>query len=179
MTGSDANTHGYPGGQGSPDATGNGVGDGQLEGDAAELLDRVRRVVEEADPVPAAVLAAARAAFDLRTLDADLAELVADSRDSAALVRGPSGRRQLAFAAGAVTLDVEVTADGSRRRLLGFAEGTSGPVTAQSSRVGVDPVTVSLDEAGRFLVDGLPAGPTRLSCPGAGGRPVVTAWAVL
>ena len=165
---------------GHRDAHGNGDVDSATAADRDDgLVDRLRRVAAEADPVPAAVLAAARAAFDLRTLDADLAELVADSRDSAALVRGPGGRRQLAFAAGAVTLDVEVTEDGTRRRLLGSAEGTTGPVTAHSSRAGVAPVTADLDEAGRFLLDGLAAGPTRLSCPGAAGRAVVTAWAVL
>ena len=173
MAGSD--TSGHPGRYVHRDQQEHGPG----HRDEDALADRLRRVATEADPVPAQVLVAARAAFDLRALEADLAELVADSRDSAALVRGPSGRRQLAFAAGVVTLDVEVTADGPTRRLLGFAEGTTGPVTARSSLPGAEPVTVELDEVGRFLLDGLPAGPTRLSVPGPGGRPVVTPWAAL
>ncbi len=194
----DANGHARENGNGHARENGNGHarenGNGHANGDAdrttdgkadvEEVLIALRSVVTEADPVPAPVLAAARAAFDLRSLDTDLAELVADSLDTAKRVRGPSGRRQLAFAAGAVTLDVEVTADGGRRRLLGFAEGTPGPVSAEASAGGTaagaaDPVTAGLDELGRFVLDGLPPGPIRLRCPGAGGRAVVTPWTVL
>ena len=40
---------------------------------------RLRRISGEAEPVPEHVLEAGRAAFALRDLDAELAELVADS----------------------------------------------------------------------------------------------------
>lgn len=149
------------------------------DGNGDQVEAWLRKVVGEADPVPSAVSAAARSAFDLRSLDTDLAELVADSRDSAALVRGVVGRRQLAFAAGSVSLDVEVTGDGARRRLIGIAEGTAGPVTAESSLAGVAPVTVELGDHGRFVLEGLAAGPTRLRCPGFGGRVVCTPWTAL
>jgi len=42
----------------------------------------LRSVIERADPVPPPVVAAAKASFTWRTIDSELAELVADSADN-------------------------------------------------------------------------------------------------
>ena len=149
------------------------------------LVGRLRGVAAEADGLPPGVLAAARAAFGLRGVDAELADLVADSFETAHLVRGPSVRRLLAWAAGTVSVDVEVSGTGPARRLVGTVEGAGGPVTVESAAAGraagrpADPVTLELDDAGRFSVDGVPGGPVRLRVTRAGARAVITAWVVV
>jgi hypothetical protein len=44
-----------------------------------DLLAELRRVAEDADPVPAAMLDTARALFELRSLDVELLALLSDS----------------------------------------------------------------------------------------------------
>src|SRR5687767_1821310 len=86
------------------------------------LLAELARLVRERDPVPPALEEMARQSFTWRTVDAELAELVADSRDpeGAPVVRGAmAGVRLLAFATAHLRLDVEVMADGGARRLVG------------------------------------------------------------
>ena len=71
------------------------------------LLARLGEAARSQDPVPAAVLANAAAALELRDLDTALAALVADSDDvdeALALVRGPQSTRLLTFEAPAVDL---------------------------------------------------------------------------
>lgn len=137
-----------------------------------ELADVLRRV----DPVPPAVVAAARASFAWRDLDAALARLTADSLRDLAGVRGGSGRL-LTFAAGAVTIEVEVTPAGGRLRILGQV------VPPQPARLRVDQpggsVEVVADHLGRFAVADLAAGATRFHCSPVDGEPVRTEWTLL
>ena len=77
------------------------------------LMAEVRAVLENADPVPPAVLAAAKGTFTWRTIDSELAELVADSADSlagavGAGVRGETAPRLLTFEAAGLVVEVEV-----------------------------------------------------------------------
>ena len=74
------------------------------------LLAELADVIEHADPVPASVLVAAKAAFTWRTIDADLAELVADSLAEAAGVRGREAARLLTFRASAIDGEVDAVA---------------------------------------------------------------------
>jgi hypothetical protein len=46
-------------------------------------------------------------------------------------------------------------------------------------RAGGRDEAVHLDELGRFLAEGVPAGPARLRCRSTTGRTVVTAWVSL
>jgi hypothetical protein len=60
-----------------------------------ELLAEVARAAELADPVPAEVLEAARASLTWLRVDAELAELLADSKNAPRAVRSqrsPRGR---------------------------------------------------------------------------------------
>jgi hypothetical protein len=143
------------------------------------LLARLRRIAAEADPVPELVIQAARSAFGLRELDAQLAELVRDSAVDvpATSVRGP-GARLLSFEVGDVAVECEINERDLRRDILGqLVGGNASGVAAEVP--GAAAVTVPVDERGRFSVRDLPAGPVRLRCRLADGTTVVTSWAAV
>jgi hypothetical protein len=139
------------------------------------LLTALRSVVANADPVPPSVVEAARAAYVWRTIDAELAELTADSAMASSGVRSSSAPRLLTFEGAGVEVEVEVAETGSTRRL-----------SAQLVPVGPAQVTVrwsggtketTADELGRFAVEGIPAGSVSLVVERAGvGHPIVTSW---
>ena len=97
----------------------------QVEGpgpDDEPLIEKLRGVATEVDPVPERMLAAARGTYTWRTVDAELAVLAYDSvldDDRAALVRGSGEARLLTFAAAELTIELEVTLSGERRRIVG------------------------------------------------------------
>jgi hypothetical protein len=150
------------------------------------LEEELRALAARFEPVPDRLVQAAVDAYAWRTVDADLAELVFDSladSQEAALVRGGEGERLLSFQASSLTIEIEVTAAGAARRLIGQL------VPPQRADVEIrrqdEVVTIATDELGRFIADSLPAGPVSLRCvpaagaPGAAGQikpPVVTDW---
>src|ERR1700732_817424 len=86
------------------------------------LLAQLRHLARTADPVPDEVVFAARGSFAWRRVDADLAALTFDSLlDDAGLatVRSGDAVRLVTFDAGDVSVELEITARGPRRRLLG------------------------------------------------------------
>ena len=146
----------------------------------SDLEDELRGVLARLDPVPPGLVEAGVGAFAWRTIDADLAELVFDSlvdQDEAALVRGDQAGRLLSFRAGTLTIEVEVTATGPSRRLMGqLMPPQRGDVDI---RHGDSTTTVEADELGRFSAGPLPAGPVSLRCrPGSAPDqpPIVTEW---
>lgn len=145
-----------------------------------QLLAELRDIAAQADPVPAPLLDAARSAFELRDLDAMLAELVHDSAvDAPAMaVRGGGGaERVLSFTVRAVAVECQITTRGSRRDLLGQLVG--GRAEEMDVQITGAVTTVPVNDAGRFSVRGLPAGPFRLRCRLADGTSLVTSWAGL
>jgi len=143
------------------------------------VLAELRRIAAEVDGPPHLVLEAARAAFLMRRLDAELAELVADSAidDGPVLVRGvEDGLRLLSFETDRVSVEVQVTEDGERRSLLGQVEGASGEVEVETS---ADHRVVVLDDSGRFTVEDVPSGTVRLHLVADDGSPVTTSWVSL
>lgn len=142
-----------------------------------EFIAHLRRIAVRADPVPEALLAAARAAFGLREVDVRVAELVRDSAVGApaTAVRGP-GARLLSFEAADAVIECEVTAHGSRRDLVGQLVGAVAAAAVQVQVAGADAVDAGVDEHGRFAVSGLPAGLLRLRCPLADGSTLTTSW---
>ncbi len=150
----------------------------QPDADEQQLLDDLARVVQARDPVPPDAVAMAQELFTWRTVDAELAELVADSAEesTAALVRGgATDVRLLAFAAArGITLDVEVLAEGDARRLVGeLSPGGAARITVEHP---AGSVTEDTDELGRFLVTGVPAGWLRIRCAPGGGPAFLTPW---
>jgi hypothetical protein len=145
--------------------------------DEQRLLDDLARLVRERDPVPAELLEAARQGFTWRTVDAELAELVADSEqpEGAALIRSTTASvRLLAFATGDMRLDLEVLAEGPLRRLVGELD-PGGPARVLVEHAG-GTLTEDTDDFGRFLVSRVPGGLVRLRCQPRSGRPLLTPW---
>ena len=139
------------------------------------LLAELGVAARAADPVPPGLLTFAREAFTWRTVDAELAELTADSREAAgAGMRGPGDVRLLSFTAGELRLELELLVDGPLRRVVGELS-PPGP-----ARVTVEHPAGELvedaDELGRFLVTGVPAGRVRVRCEPGSGRAMVTPW---
>lgn len=152
-----------------PPPPGDGEGDGE-DGLLAELRGAASRL----DPVPPGAVLAARSALAWRSMDAELAELTADSlTGEPAPVRDVEPPALLAFDAPGLTVEVEVLASGGRRRLLGQL------VPPQPGRLEVrhrgGRIEVAVDEVGRFAVGGLEPGPVSLRAQAAG-RWVETDW---
>jgi hypothetical protein len=122
-----------------------------------ELGSALRELLAAADPVPAASLAAASHTLAWRDPDAALAELTSDLTEDATVgsVRG-TPPRLLTFTTGAVTIDLEVTAEGGRVRLLGqlVPTGPAGVVVEHPT----GSTATTADELGRFAAEGLPPG---------------------
>jgi hypothetical protein len=153
---------------------------GGLHPDDEALLQRLGRIAREVDPVPELVLEAGRAAFLLRRLDAELAELVADSladvRGDPVGVRGGSGRL-LSFEAGDSLLELEVTEQHGSAHLVGQVVG----VPLEGARLVVETAAgeqdVEVDATGTFRTD-VAAGRFRLHLTAPGRTPITTAWVV-
>jgi hypothetical protein len=139
------------------------------------LLTALHNVLSNADPVPPSVVEAARAAYVWRTIDAELAELTADSAMSTAGVRSSSAPRLLTFEGQGVEVEVEVAQTGSTRRLSGQLVPI-GPAQVTVRWSGGTQETVA-DDLGRFAVERVPAGSVSLAVvrPGAE-HPIVTSW---
>ena len=149
------------------------------EPDDARLEEELRELAARLEPVPDRLVQAALDAYAWRTIDAELAELAFDSLadQDAALVRGQQQERLLSFRASGLTIEVEVTAAGPARRLIGQL------VPAQRAEVEIrhqdEVVTVATDEFGRFAAERLRAGPVSMRfgpAPGEGRPAVVTEW---
>ena len=144
-----------------------------------ELLEELRMMMRRLDPVPAEAVAAAKAAIMWRTIDAELAELTADSLmgdERLVGVRAHDAPTMLTFEVGSQVLEVEVVRRGQLRRLVGqLVPAASGQVAV---RHGDAETTVEADEVGRFSVDGITPGPVRIrwQAPSAGGRAAETDW---
>lgn len=146
------------------------------EHECEELMGRLRTLGRRIDPPPPAVTAAARAAFEWRTVDTELAELTYDSwvddRELAG-VRSSGGSRQLTFEAPGVTVEVEM-GGGVAPRLVGQVFPAHRGTIELRHRAGV--ITLAVDDLGRFAAPQLPAGPVSLRCTAVAASPVETEW---
>lgn len=131
------------------------------EGDDLALEADLRAAAAMFDPVPPWLEHAATDAFDLRQIDAELAELIFDSRLEHTVVRGDSDARLLTFQAGDTVIDVELSGSGNARRLIGHLL-PAGP-TRLEIRSPRGTVAVLVDRLGRFATP-LSSGPFSLIC---------------
>ncbi len=137
-----------------------------------ELEAELRRAVELFDPVPSHLMQVAVEAYTLRTLDAELAELVFDSLSGSSRVRGERQPRVLTFQGAGLTVDLEVTVSATGGRVVGQL---IPPRPVEVEVLGGRPVTLTADDLGRFIHDDVPAGPFSLRCR-LGDATVVTEW---
>ena len=143
------------------------------------LLAQLRAVMGRVDPVPAHVDEAAKAVLGWRRLDADLAELLADSALESELAGTRSGTahaRSVTFAAPDLEIDVEIRGDDGRVRLLGQIE-PPGPATVEVQlEDGSVAATAETDALGRFRLElDAPPGRARLRIA-RDARAVETSW---
>jgi hypothetical protein len=151
----------------------------ELEPADRELLMLLHGVLEETDPVPGPLIEAAQAGFTWRTVDAELAELTADSVLDGAAVRAADTPRLVTFTAGAISLVIEIVAPARTgevaRRLIGQIVGA--PPAEVEVRHADGSLTVQTDDYGRFRAAPVPPGPISLAVRFAGRRrPLVTSW---
>jgi hypothetical protein len=152
----------------------------EVDPDAA-LLDELRALAADDDPVPERVLAAARGSLTWRTIDAELAALVYDSALDAerlTAVRSEDAVRLLTFETAELAIELEVTLAGSSRQLLGQLV-PPGPGLVEIRHAG-GTLELEADELGRFGADGIEHGPVSLRCRlEQGGAAVETEWVTI
>ncbi len=151
-----------------------------------DLLRELGSLIARIDPPPPVVTEFAKAALDWRRLDAELAELLADSAletASEALTRsGEAGVRWVTFRTAALAIDVEVEADDDARTLRG--QIAPPPDAARVEVQGADGTvlaTADVDSLGRFRIELEAAGRLRLRILSEGAEPAVieTSWLTL
>lgn len=144
-----------------------------VDDDDDRLLEELRALTARVDPVPEHVTSATKAAYTWRTIDAELAELAEvaeltyDSAvDESALVgvRGADGPRLLTFETADVSIELEVTADATARRIVGQVV-PPGPWTVEVRHAG-GIVSAEVDELGEFIAEGIEHGPASIRLHG-------------
>lgn len=148
--------------------------------DDEQLLARLRELAGHADPVPEQLLASARSALEHRRPHAEVAVLTEDSaeddtRPDASEDHAPT-RRRLSFAAGELTIDLEVAPTPAGLHLSGQLTPRCPadielrqPHSSQQTRA---------DQHGSFGMQVRP-GPMSIVCDRPGGPAVATAWVVV
>jgi hypothetical protein len=147
--------------------------------DEVGLLAQLGAIASAADGPPDLVYELGRAAFAWRRVDAELAELVADSALESSMVRSAAPQtRVLSFEAGDVTIEIQVTVRRGRRSLLGQVVGrpaSSGGVVWAETDNGTAP-SVPVDPVGRFAMDEVPEGRLRFRIEAPEATAVTTVW---
>jgi hypothetical protein len=143
------------------------------------LLGELRSLLARTDAVPAEVTEFANAALGWRRLDAELAELLADSalEGGPALTRADGDARWLTFRTEEMTIDVQATTADGTHTLLGRIDPPLAATTVEVQ--GGDGETVAsttADDAGRFKLVLDRGGRIRLRVAGRGRPPVETSW---
>ena len=142
-----------------------------------QLLDQLRAALDEADPVPDAVVDAAKGSLTWLTVDAELAALAADSDLSSTGVRSSGNSRVLTFECSTGVVVVEITSYDGQRRIVGHADRPAQLVIRHRSGA----IDLETDEHGRFRAEGVEAGPVSLRCAflDSPQTPIVTSWVLV
>ena len=136
-----------------------------------ELMAALGALVRRVDPVPEAVRRAAIQSLAWRDPDAALAVLVAEHEP--ATVRGPAPRL-LTFEVGDMSIDLEVTAEARRVRLVGQLVPTGPAMVTVQHPDGTSEVRA--DDLGRFVITGVATGLVRICCIPYGATKLCTEW---
>ena len=148
----------------------------------AELLAALGAAIEAAQPMPPSVGELGRMAWAARAVDAEFAELVADSladeplaEDERYAIRAHAQPRLLSFAAGdtAIEVEIEVDADGVQH-VVGQVL-PPGPATVTFERA-AGARQSQAGAGGRFAFDSVARGPARLRVQRPPDGPLASAW---
>ena len=149
------------------------------------VAEALRSLFARIDPVPASVTESGKASYAWRRIDAELAELLADSAidaESLALARGGGAPvRSVSFGIGRLTIDLEIQVDQPKRTIRGQL---SPPSSAHIEIHRADhrpPITSDADSLGRFSARLPEGGPIRLriasiQSSGRPSAPIETSW---
>ncbi|GAA1520073.1 hypothetical protein [Kribbella lupini] len=148
--------------------------DDQWWTDDDQLLEVLQDALTSANDVPAGLVAAGKAVYAWRTIDAELAALTYDSAWESEAVdvtrtAETAALRRLTFASDVVSIELELTPD----ELLGqLSPPQGGTVTLVdgSDELGTTPV----DEFGFFVIRPVPSRPFRITCHTDSGTTVTT-----
>jgi hypothetical protein len=138
-----------------------------------QLLAELREALNTAEQVPDGFVAAGKAAFAWRTVDAELAALAQEATDADALAGVRAERaavRALSFLASDISIELEVTPDALLGQLVPARPGTIEVQAQDGSRQ-----TVTVDESGWFAIRPLPSAMFRLHLQTANDN-VITEW---
>lgn len=150
---------------------------GALDDD--ELLAALRQMLGRDEPPPGWSAELAKASYDLRAVDAELAVLTSDSGLSSApaAVRSAAAPRLAVFDADGLSVEIEVE-PGARAgswRLVGqLTPAAAARIQVRQQRA--EPAWIDADDRGRFTADQLAAGPLSLVCLRDGRPAAVTEW---
>jgi hypothetical protein len=140
-----------------------------------QILDTLRRSVNQPGAVPPEVIAAATGAFAWRTIDAELAALVDESwatNETLVGVRSAAPvERTVVFKSTETMLEIDITAGG----LIGQID-PARPGTVFLEYPDGTTAHTEVDELGWFTVHPRPAGMLRIRCLPDGASPFVTEW---
>jgi hypothetical protein len=149
------------------------------------LVEELRALLGRADPVPHDVTEFAQAALGWRRLDAELAELLADSAldtDTAALTRSGEGGRWLSFRSPDLAIEVEIQSEADVHSVLGQLEPAPAQATIEVQAAdGTVLAAAEADELGRFRLRLAAGGRVRLRVlrRDPAGAPVESSWLTL
>jgi hypothetical protein len=157
--------------------------------DENDLLQELASLRANTAP-PADLTRRARQAFELRSIDAEVAALVSESDDdnetragvpALAVRRAGGDDRRLVFepADGRLSMELTVTITAGQYRLEGHVL-PSGALTVDVRRESAPtPVPVDVDPWGGFVVTAVEPGPIQVTCRREGERPVSSEWFLL
>jgi len=151
--------------------------------DDEALLGELRLAAARFDPPPAVLPDVLEGLLSWRDPDAELAALVADSRELSGSVRGAQQDVVLRFEAGPFAVTFEVNrSSGGQYRIMGQVEpdGQYEVQVVQGGEGAPDQQAVARsDQWGRFEAYPVATGPVSLRLTPETGPPVRTAWVVL
>ena len=141
------------------------------------LLDAIREMFQDADPMPADLPQRIRFSLALRGLEIEVARLTAEDDRSVLAVRGAEQSRTITFDSTTLTIMIRIDAnkDGTVR-----VDGWLAPAQRREieMKCAANPLSVTSDDQGRFAFPRVPRGTAQLVVRPAGpeetGRSVVT-----
>jgi hypothetical protein len=142
------------------------------------LMAELREALADRAAVPPDFIAMARSVYAWHHIDAELAQLIYDSRDDAELTANLRSEtaviRALTFASALFSIEVEVTEDALLGQLIPPQPGTVEMQTLAGETSGGE-----VDEVGCFAVEPKPDGRFRLRFHTDGQPDVLTGWLTL